>query len=71
MQIQTLYRKRVIGQIQSLTLVAICQILQLYGTWKISYLSYIAIIYQAMLVGSNQRSSRVSRPLDLFFSVHQ
>ena len=46
------------GKIQDITFLAICQILKVYGTLKISYLNYIARIHKDMLVSSDKRSSR-------------
>ncbi len=67
------------GRIQAITIMAICQILKVYGTLKISYLSYIASIHKSMLVSSDKWSSRSSRPLGLLlwyawkqrFEVHR
>ena len=50
---------------------AICQILKVYDTLKISYLIYIAIIHKAMLVSSGKRQSRVSRPLICYSATSQ
>ncbi len=55
------------GEYRLLLFLAICQILRVYGTLKISYLSYIASIHKSMLVSSNKWRSRASRPLGLFF----
>ncbi len=58
------------GKYRLLLFLAICQILKVYGTLKISYLSYIAIIHNAMLILSGKKSSRTSRPLCLLFRRH-
>ncbi len=50
------------GRIQAITILAICQIIKVYGTLKISYLSYIASIHKSILVSSDKWSSRASRP---------
>ncbi len=54
-------------KIQAITFLAICQILKVYGTLKISYLSYIASIHKSVLVSSDKWSSRASMPLGLFY----
>ncbi len=46
----------------------ICQILKVYGTLKISYHSYIAIIHKAMFVSSCKGQADVKAPGPL---VHQ
>ena len=67
--IWTNFIESMVGRIQAITFLAICQILKIYGTLKITYLSYIASIHKSMLVSFDIWSSRASRPLALSFTL--